>query len=99
MWISREFEAFVAHLLSKAPNILSIRKVATLAHHWGELFPLTNKLYELLVAAPVTVVDWNSLRYNYCYALLLYLLLLRCTCSVKTKIWEIQNKFFAKEER
>ena len=56
-YVKCEFETFVAHLLSKATNILSIRKVATFAHQCRELSPLTNKLYELLVAAPITVLD------------------------------------------
>ena len=40
-----ELETFVAHLLPKEPNNLSIRKAATFAHQWRELFPLTNTLY------------------------------------------------------
>ena len=50
-----EFETFVARLFLKEPNILSTLKVATFAHQWQKLFPLTKKLYQLHLAVPVTV--------------------------------------------
>ena len=33
------------------------RQLATCAHLWPKLFPLTNKLYQLLLTAPTTVAS------------------------------------------